>query len=60
MPRPARFKQNDLVRALKAVKAAGENPKRIDVDPAGNIRVFLGASQQNETTFDNPWDEVLT
>lgn len=38
---PSRFRQTDLVRAIRATKAAGEEVSRIEVDSAGRLRIIL-------------------
>lgn len=41
--RPAIFKQNDVVRALRATTAAGIAVSRIEIDRAGKIVIVTGA-----------------
>ena len=38
----SRFRQTDLVRAIKAAKAAGEEVSKIEVDAGGKLRIILG------------------
>ena len=39
-PRPAKFRQVDLTRALKAAKAAGMEVSRYEIDVDGRIVIF--------------------
>ena len=57
MTAPARIRQADLTRALKAAKAAGFDDVRVDITPAGTLSVLTGelAKPGGER---NPWDEV--
>lgn len=54
MTAPARIRQADLTRALKAAKAAGFDDVRVDITPTGRLSVLTGKlAQQAEP---NPWD----
>lgn len=52
MSHPARFKQADLTRALRAVMAAGHVVERIEIEPNGKIVMLLagnpGRAEPNE------------
>jgi hypothetical protein len=56
MTAPARIRQADLTRALKAAKAAGFDDVRVDITPAGTLSVLTG--KLAETAEPNPWDET--
>jgi hypothetical protein len=40
--RPSTFKQSDIARAVKGVKAAGEEVAKVEIDKEGNIIVSVG------------------
>lgn len=40
--RPVAFRQRDLVRALKGVKAAGDEVAQIEIDKQGKIVLVIG------------------
>jgi hypothetical protein len=42
MRRPLTFRQNDLTRAIKAAKAAGEQVSKVEIDKDGKIIVTIG------------------
>lgn len=54
---PATFKQSDLARAVKAVRAAGLGVARTEISPDGTIRLFHGAEVTSESG--SPLDEWL-
>jgi hypothetical protein len=60
---PARFKQRDVTRALKAMKAAGVEG-RIEIESGGKIVIVMGKpSEQSafvlpEAANDNSWSDV--
>jgi len=59
---PCTFRQSDLTRAVKAVKAAGENVARVEVDSAGKIVVVTVRPEDaanGEKSGKNEWDAVL-
>ena len=58
MTTPARFKQADVTKALKAATAAGLKPSGCKIDPTGAIIVMLGNDNGKSATA-NPWDEEL-
>jgi hypothetical protein len=60
--RPSTFKQRDLTAAVKAMRAAGCEVARVEVDRAGRIVVILvsgGKEQQTgEVACANEWDDL--
>jgi hypothetical protein len=62
---PARFKQSDVMRALKGARAAGFESPRIEIEPNGKIVVLtdcvLPPAPVAEPAAEeaNPWDEVI-
>lgn len=54
MTAPARFKQADLTRALKAAKAAGEKVQRFEIDAHGRIVVYTDKAANDDGPSD--WD----
>lgn len=57
MSRP-RFRQADLVRALKAAVAAGLNPAQVVIEPTGELRIGFTDSSAPAGTG-NPLDRLL-
>jgi hypothetical protein len=56
--RPHAFKHRDVVRIVKAARAAGVNVDQVTVDPhTGKITVAQG---ENAPATPNAWDEVLS
>ena len=55
MTAPARFRQADVARAMKGVKAAGGKVERVEIDPNGKIVIYTESSAAND---DSPsdWD----
>ena len=52
------FKQCDLTRALRAVSAAGQPVRRVEIEPAtGKTVVFVGKPEEQDTEG-NEWDRV--
>lgn len=51
------FRQQDVTRAVRAVMAAGEQVRRVEVDKSGKIVVIVGqeAPQPGQS---NEWDDV--
>jgi hypothetical protein len=55
--RPCTFKQNDLVRALKAAATAGLHVTGYKIDPqTGKIEVVTGEPQSPEAVEASEWD----
>jgi len=58
---PQKFTKRDVVRALRAVKAAGEKVQRVEVDKHGRIIVIVADTEQTATTTTgeaNEWDRI--
>lgn len=55
MTAPARIRQSDLTRALKAAAAAGLGDVRVEVEPNGKIVIMSG--RLAKAGEPNPWDE---
>jgi hypothetical protein len=57
---PLTFRQRDVVRAIKAVKKAGQLVSRVEISKDGTITVI--SSQVNKDLAappeDNPWDDA--
>jgi hypothetical protein len=56
MTRPARFRESDLTRAVKAVEKVGLKIAGVEVDPDGTIRVLTGSTVANDRR--NPLDRL--
>lgn len=61
MPRgPCAFKQRDVMRLLRAARAAGFEVARLEVAKDGSIAMVPGNSGEGgDGEASNPWDEVL-
>jgi hypothetical protein len=53
-----RFRQKDVVRAVKAVKAAGIEVGRIEISPDGTITIRPGKPVSMTDTKVNEWDDI--
>lgn len=55
------FKQCDVERAARALKAVGETVKGVEIRPDGSFRVLTGADGDDVhiKPAANEWDEVL-
>jgi hypothetical protein len=51
------FKQADLTRAVRALKAAGVKVERVEIGADGKVAVIVERNGKEESV--NPWDEVL-
>lgn len=63
MTAPARFRQDDLIRAMKAARKAGYPRVRIDLDPASG-HIIIDASNDDPLPIlaperRNPLDRIL-
>lgn len=56
MTQPARFRQDDVRRAIAGAKAAGFEPGRVEIARDGRIVIMAAHAAHGES---NPWDEVL-
>jgi hypothetical protein len=52
------FRERDVIRALRAITAAGQHVRGVRFDKAGGFMVLVGEQEQSDDT--NPWDEVLS
>jgi hypothetical protein len=53
----AAFRQQDLVRAIRAAKLAGVDIRRIEIDPNWKIVIFVGNGEPDQREA-NEWDRV--
>lgn len=54
MTAPARFKEIDLTRAMRAAKACGYAHVRVTVEPAGNMVIDAFEAAPNDVTVSRP------
>jgi hypothetical protein len=57
---PHAFRHRDVVRVVKAARAAGVNVDQVTVDPHTGAITAAAAWAGGDPTARNPWDEVLT
>jgi hypothetical protein len=57
--RPGLFRQSDLVRALRAARAAGVEVDRVEIDRDGKLVIVVAGKAAKEPPGSNEWDEVL-
>lgn len=57
MSLPARFRQADVTRAIKAATAAGMRVGRIEIDPNGRIVILPESATPSRGK--SSWDDVL-
>jgi hypothetical protein len=55
---PSTFRQLDVTRAIKAVRAGGVDIARIEIDRAGKIVIITATEPAQVKTGGNEWDEV--
>lgn len=55
----AAFKQDDLTRALKGVKAAGFTGATVRLRPGGEMLIYVGDAASAGPDGPNEWDPVL-
>lgn len=53
---PSSFRQQDVTRAVRAVRAAGEPVRRVEVDKSGRIVIVTGEPDIGDEP--NEWDKV--
>ncbi len=51
------FRERDVIRAVRAITAAGQHVRGVRFDRAGGFVVLVG--EQNDDD-ENPWDKVLS
>jgi hypothetical protein len=56
---PRAFRQSDLTRAIKALKAAGEQIAGVRFDSAGKPVIMTGKGDVATSSSPNPWDEAV-
>jgi hypothetical protein len=52
------FRERDVIRAVKAITAAGQHVRGVRFDKAGGFVVLVSEPEQSDDT--NSWDEVLS
>jgi hypothetical protein len=59
MKKPARFKQGDVARALKAASSAGFKVSRVEIEPDGKLCLLMadGALVDQPSTPFDAWRE---
>jgi hypothetical protein len=53
----AALKQSDLTRYAKAMRAAGFDDVRFEIEPSGKVVIFTGKSEESQAS--NPCDRLL-
>jgi len=53
----APFRQQDVVKAIRAAKVAGVDIRRIEIDLNGKIVIIVGDSEPDQREV-NEWDRV--
>ena len=57
---PQRFRQRDLTAAVKAMRAAGVEITRVEVEKNGNIILILATGRAGDAEQPaNEWDDLL-
>lgn len=56
MTAPARFRQADVTRAIRAAQAAGVPSPKVEIEPSGKIVIYTESRPANDDG-PNPWDE---
>ncbi len=51
------FRERDVVRAVKAITAAGQHVRGVRFDRTGGFVVLVGEQDHDD---ENPWDKVLS
>lgn len=55
---PARFREKDVVRVLKAARKANVQLAAVRIEPDGAILVIPGTPEPVAVSAPNPWDNV--
>src|SRR5262249_20120039 len=55
---PSTFRQQDVMRAVKAVTAAGVAIARVEIDKAGKITIITSSEERSSDREANEWDRV--
>jgi hypothetical protein len=55
MRRPSKFRKSDVVRAIKAVVAAGIDPAQVEIEPDGKIVVRTPTSSPERHSELDKW-----
>lgn len=56
MRKPARFRQGDVTRALRAAKASGNSVARVEIDPDGKLCIVMVTGERSEAGAASPFD----
>jgi hypothetical protein len=51
------FRQKDVTRVVRAVSAAGQSIRRVEIDRQGKIVVFVGKPEEQDPEG-NEWDKI--
>jgi hypothetical protein len=54
----ANFRQSDLTKAIKAIEAAGQKVRRVEISAGGKIVVVIVNDGDETEKIENSWDEV--
>ncbi len=54
---PCNFRERDVIRAVRAIIAAGQHVRGVRFDKAGGFVVLVGEQDHDD---ENPWDKVLS
>ena len=54
---PARFREKDVVRVIKAARKANMPLAGVRIEPDGSILVIPGTPEAVPTSAPNPWDD---
>jgi len=55
MRRPSSFRKSDVIRAIKAVVAAGIDPAKVEIGPDGKVVVTVPASRPERHSELDKW-----
>jgi hypothetical protein len=55
---PSTFRQTDITRALRAIRAAGYNAVQVMIDKGGGIKITTAAEGETAASVEpNEWDD---